>query len=38
MYIVNKLKQKAMYLIGKNEKICDIVLDNPTISRKHAVL
>lgn len=30
--------QKAMYLIGKNDKICDIVLDNPTISRKHAVL
>ncbi|CAD8063554.1 unnamed protein product [Paramecium primaurelia] len=33
-----KIDNKAMYLIGKNEKICDIVLDNPTISRKHAVL
>lgn len=26
-----------MYLIGKNTSICDIALDNPTISRKHAV-
>ncbi|CAD8091618.1 unnamed protein product [Paramecium sonneborni] len=33
-----KIDNKAMYLIGKNDKICDIVLDNPTISRKHAVL
>lgn len=30
--------KKAMYLIGKNSEICDIILDNPTISRKHAVL
>jgi pSer/pThr/pTyr-binding forkhead associated (FHA) protein len=29
--------QKAMYLVGKHGDICDIVLENPTISRKHAV-
>ena len=27
-----------MYLVGKNSEICDIVLDNPAISRKHAVI
>jgi pSer/pThr/pTyr-binding forkhead associated (FHA) protein len=31
------IDQKAMYLVGKHKDICDIILDNPTISRKHAL-
>jgi pSer/pThr/pTyr-binding forkhead associated (FHA) protein len=26
-----------MYLVGKHKEVCDIVLDNPSISRKHAL-
>jgi len=31
-------KDKPFYLIGKLEDLCDIVLNHPSISRKHAVL
>ena len=33
-----KLDEKTFYLVGKVPDLCDIVLENPTISRKHAVI
>ena len=32
------IDKKSFYLVGKVPDICDIVLDNPTISRKHAII
>jgi pSer/pThr/pTyr-binding forkhead associated (FHA) protein len=32
------LSKKEFYLVGRQGDICDITLDNPTISRKHAVV
>ena len=30
--------KESSYLIGKDERICDILAENPSISRQHAVL
>ena len=32
------ITQKSFYLIGRNRDYCDIVLDHPSISRRHAIL
>lgn len=32
------IKKKAFILIGRNEDLCDLFIDNPSISRKHAIL
>lgn len=32
------LSKKEFYIVGRQEDICDIFLENPTISRKHAVI
>ena len=32
------LSQKPFYLVGRQQELCDIFLENPTISRKHAVI
>ena len=28
----------SVYLIGKDEQVCDILCENPTISRQHSVI
>ena len=33
-----KLKGKNYFLIGKDKKICDIIIDSSTISRQHSVI
>jgi pSer/pThr/pTyr-binding forkhead associated (FHA) protein len=33
-----RLAQKPFILVGKHPDICDVVLENPSISRKHAIL
>lgn len=32
------IKKKEFHLIGRLEDLCDIFIDNPTVSRKHAIL
>lgn len=32
------IKKKSFSLIGRLEDLCDICIDNPTVSRKHAIL
>ena len=32
------IKEKSFHLIGRLEDLCDIYIDNPTVSRKHAIL
>jgi pSer/pThr/pTyr-binding forkhead associated (FHA) protein len=32
------IKQKSFNLIGRLEDLCDIPIDNQTVSRKHAIL
>ena len=32
------LTKKSFYLVGRQEDICDVYLENPTISRKHAII
>lgn len=29
---------KDFNLVGRNEELCDIYIDNPSISRKHAII
>lgn len=32
------LQNQSCYLIGKDERICDILLEHPTVSRQHCVI
>ena len=32
------LSDKAFYVVGRQKEICDIFMENPTISRKHAII
>ena len=36
--IISKFKSKNIVVLGRDKNVCDIVIDNPTISRKHATI
>ena len=36
--ILSKFKSKNIVVLGRDKNVCDIVIDNPTISRKHATI
>ncbi|CDW88843.1 fha domain protein [Stylonychia lemnae] len=32
------LNEKPFYLVGRSKEVCDVFMENPTISRKHAII